>query len=97
MHIVDLGLEDPATKGENLGSIRLFVQVSMVTEGDSHDDKRTAGAKSIQVWNGIVTVLLVEGTNLPPMDNNGTWMNSYCSDMLTANIKLIWFVFKCKP
>ncbi len=76
VQIVDLGLEDPtaAAKGENLGFIRLFVQVTMVTEGDSHDDKRTAGtkpSKSIQVWNGLVTVLLVEGTNLPSMDSNG--------------------------
>ncbi|XP_064390828.1 multiple C2 and transmembrane domain-containing protein 1-like [Halichondria panicea] len=82
VQIVDLGLEDPtaAAKGENLGFIRLFVQVTMVTEGDSHDDKRTAGtkpSKSIQVWNGLVTVLLVEGTNLPSMDSNG-FSDPYC-------------------
>lgn len=63
-----------AARGENLGSIRLFVQVTPVTDGDSQDDKKTTGshkASKIQMWNKVVTVLLVEGHKLPAMDSNG--------------------------
>lgn len=87
MQILDLGLEDPASKGENLGSIQLFLQVTPVTGSDSNDDKKTTKqSKSIQVWKGVVSVLLLEASDLPAMDNNGedlsftlTGMHGHCN------------------
>ncbi len=75
MQILDLGLEDPsaAARGETLGSIQLFLQVTSVTESsESNDDKKSnKQSKSIQGWRGVVSVLLLEAHDLPAMDSNG--------------------------
>ena len=66
-----------AARGENLGSIRLFIQVTPITtEGESPQEVRERSgrsptSKNIQVWNGLVTIALLEAHDLPAMDENG--------------------------
>lgn len=69
---------DPNVKNENLGYLRLCIKISsmVVFEGEgsgsvqSKDEKKQ---KSIgcRVWTNVLTVTLLEGHNLPAMDQNG--------------------------
>jgi hypothetical protein len=75
-HIVDLGLVDAqAAKNENLGFIRLFLKITPVSPDDvavaptsGRDKQKNANTK---LWNSVLTVTLLEGSNLPAMDQNG--------------------------
>ncbi len=69
MQILDLGLEDPASK-ETLGSIQLFLQVTPLSSSESNDDINKQ-SKSIQRWKNVVSVVLLEANDLPAMDSNG--------------------------
>ena len=74
---MDLGLEDPIAekKGENLGYIRLFIQVSKDLEEDSLTPqcsrKGSGKERGAHLWSKVVNVALLEGKGLPAMDDNG--------------------------
>ena len=70
---MDLGLVDPAApKNENLGFIRLFIKISLASAAEvaaaSREKQKSPGSK---LWTSVLTVTLLEGNNLPAMDQNG--------------------------
>ena len=105
-HIVELGLVDSVAKNENLGYVRICIKITPLSEGegaDSHhspsprEDKKqkTGGSK---IWTSVVTVTLLEGKNLPPMDQNGE--TQHCVGhiiVIMASMKthFLWFRHIC--
>lgn len=71
--MIDLGLVDPMVKNETLGFIRLYVKISPMAEGENsvaaHEDKEKR--HNSKVWSSVLTVTLLEGNDLPAMDQNG--------------------------
>lgn len=71
---MDLGLVDPQIKNEKLGFIRLYVKITPVCEVERPDSQKefkkqkSCGSK---MWSSVLTVTLLEGNNLPIMDQNG--------------------------
>lgn len=80
-----MGLVDVAAhKDENLGFIRLHIKVSPVTEKElpmSQSEQQLVMEKkniknsNSKVWSSILTVTLLEGSNLPAMDLNGMFLS----------------------
>lgn len=81
LHIVELGLEDPNTKNESLGYLRLGLKISPVIVGDQEGttgsieqpskEEKKQKSRASNVWTSVLTVTLLEGHNLPAMDQNG--------------------------
>ncbi|XP_036000319.1 multiple C2 and transmembrane domain-containing protein 1 isoform X4 [Fundulus heteroclitus] len=71
---VTLDLKDPQYPEHNLGSLDLSVTLSP-KEGDIRDAYQSMRLSDVhrkaQLWRGIVSVSLIEGRNLQPMDANG--------------------------
>ncbi|XP_039658769.1 multiple C2 and transmembrane domain-containing protein 1 isoform X5 [Perca fluviatilis] len=71
---VTLDLKDPQYPENNLGSLELAVTLSP-KEGDVRDAYQSMRLSDVhrkaQLWRGIVSISLIEGRNLQPMDANG--------------------------
>uniref|UniRef100_A0A3B4AHP1 C2 domain-containing protein n=1 Tax=Periophthalmus magnuspinnatus TaxID=409849 RepID=A0A3B4AHP1_9GOBI len=70
---VTLDLKDPQYPEHNLGSLELAVTLSP-KEGDMRDyqSMRLSDVhRKAQLWRGIVSISLIEGRDLQPMDANG--------------------------
>ncbi|XP_034726850.1 multiple C2 and transmembrane domain-containing protein 1 isoform X4 [Etheostoma cragini] len=71
---VTLDLKDPQYPENNLGSLELAVTLSP-KEGDVRDAYQSMRLSDVhrkaQLWRGIVSISLIEGCNLQPMDANG--------------------------
>ncbi|XP_017546615.1 multiple C2 and transmembrane domain-containing protein 1 isoform X2 [Pygocentrus nattereri] len=71
---VTLDLKDPHYPDHNLGSLELGVTLTP-KEGDfreAHQSLRLSDVhRKAQLWRGIVSISLIEGRNLQPMDTNG--------------------------
>uniref|UniRef100_A0A665T4N8 Multiple C2 domains, transmembrane 1a n=1 Tax=Echeneis naucrates TaxID=173247 RepID=A0A665T4N8_ECHNA len=70
---VTLDLKDPQYPEHNLGSLELAVTLSP-KEGDGRDyqSMRLSDVhRKAQLWRGIVSISLIEGRGLQPMDANG--------------------------
>ncbi|XP_041855710.1 multiple C2 and transmembrane domain-containing protein 1 isoform X4 [Melanotaenia boesemani] len=71
---VTLDLKDPQYPEHNLGSLELAVTLSP-KEGDMRDTYQSMRLsdvhKKAQLWRGIVSISLIEGRSLQPMDANG--------------------------
>ncbi|KAM6945192.1 multiple C2 and transmembrane domain-containing protein 1 isoform 2-T2 [Lycodopsis pacificus] len=71
---VTLDLKDPQYPEHNLGSLELAVTLSP-KEGDVRDAYQSMRLsdvhKKAQLWRGIVSISLIEGLSLQPMDANG--------------------------
>uniref|UniRef100_A0A096M1P5 Multiple C2 and transmembrane domain containing 1 n=1 Tax=Poecilia formosa TaxID=48698 RepID=A0A096M1P5_POEFO len=71
---VTLDLKDPQYPEHDLGSLELTVTLSP-KEGDIRDAYQSMRLSDVhrkaQLWRGIVSVSLIEGRNLQPMDANG--------------------------
>lgn len=71
-HILELGLVDPAAaKDETLGHIRLCIRISSPSAPDVAPSREKHKSSSSNLWNSVLTVTLLEGSNLPSMDQNG--------------------------
>lgn len=65
---------DPASKNENLGFIRLFVSINLTTDAEevaASPEEKKQKSSNTELWSGVLTVTLLEGNNLPAMDQNG--------------------------
>ncbi|KAL7836730.1 hypothetical protein AOLI_G00280140 [Acnodon oligacanthus] len=71
---VTLDLKDPHYPDHDLGSLELAVTLTP-KEGDfreAHQSLRLSDVhRKAQLWRGIVSISLIEGRNLQPMDTNG--------------------------
>ncbi|XP_050931211.1 multiple C2 and transmembrane domain-containing protein 1 isoform X4 [Lates calcarifer] len=71
---VTLDLKDPQYPEHNLGSLELAVTLSP-KEGDFRDAYQSMRLSDVhrkaQLWRGIVSISLIEGRGLQPMDANG--------------------------
>ncbi|KAG8012124.1 Multiple C2 and transmembrane domain-containing protein 1, partial [Nibea albiflora] len=71
---VTLDLKDPQYPEHNLGSLELAVTLSP-KEGEMKDAYQSMRLSDVhrkaQLWRGIVSISLIEGRDLQPMDNNG--------------------------
>ncbi|XP_035805601.1 multiple C2 and transmembrane domain-containing protein 1 isoform X4 [Amphiprion ocellaris] len=71
---VTLDLKDPQYPEHNLGSLELAVTLSP-KEGDMRDAYQSMRLSDVhrkaQLWRGIVSISLIEGRGLQPMDANG--------------------------
>ncbi|XP_022523298.2 multiple C2 and transmembrane domain-containing protein 1 isoform X2 [Astyanax mexicanus] len=71
---VSLDLKDPHYPDHNLGSLELAVTLTP-KEGDireTHQSLRLSDVhRKAQLWRGIVSISLIEGRDLQPMDANG--------------------------
>ncbi|XP_038559566.1 multiple C2 and transmembrane domain-containing protein 1 isoform X4 [Micropterus salmoides] len=71
---VTLDLKDPQYPEHNLGSLELAVILSP-KEGDMRDSYQSMRLSDVhrkaQLWRGIVSISLIEGRSLQPMDANG--------------------------
>ncbi|XP_055080423.1 multiple C2 and transmembrane domain-containing protein 1 isoform X2 [Periophthalmus magnuspinnatus] len=71
---VTLDLKDPQYPEHNLGSLELAVTLSP-KEGDMRDAYQSMRLSDVhrkaQLWRGIVSISLIEGRDLQPMDANG--------------------------
>ncbi|XP_077570447.1 multiple C2 and transmembrane domain-containing protein 1-like isoform X3 [Stigmatopora nigra] len=71
---VSLDLKDPHYPDHNLGSLELSVTLSP-REGDIRDACQSMRLSDVhrkaQLWRGIVSISLIEGLGLQPMDSNG--------------------------
>ncbi|XP_037831183.1 multiple C2 and transmembrane domain-containing protein 1 isoform X4 [Kryptolebias marmoratus] len=71
---VTLDLKDPQYPEQNLGSLELAVTLSP-KEGDVKDTYQSLRLSDVhrkaQLWRGIVSISLIEGRGLQPMDANG--------------------------
>ncbi|XP_072290104.1 multiple C2 and transmembrane domain-containing protein 1 isoform X5 [Eucyclogobius newberryi] len=71
---VTLDLKDPQYPEHNLGSLELAVTLSP-KEGDIRDAYQSMRLSDVhrkaQLWRGIVSISLIEGRDLQPMDANG--------------------------
>ncbi|XP_072244239.1 multiple C2 and transmembrane domain-containing protein 1 isoform X4 [Leuresthes tenuis] len=71
---VTLDLKDPQYPEHNLGSLELAVTLSP-KEGDTKDAYQSMRLSDVhrkaQLWRGIVSISLIEGRSLQPMDANG--------------------------
>ncbi|KAM7416510.1 hypothetical protein PAMA_018525 [Pampus argenteus] len=71
---VTLDLKDPQYPEHNLGSLELAVTLSP-KEGDMKDAHQSMRLSDVhrkaQLWRGIVSISLIEGRGLQPMDANG--------------------------
>ncbi|KAM9743667.1 multiple C2 and transmembrane domain-containing protein 1 isoform 2-T2 [Menidia menidia] len=71
---VTLDLKDPQYPDHNLGSLDLAVTLSP-KEGDMKDACQSMRLSDVhrkaQLWRGIVSISLIEGRSLQPMDANG--------------------------
>ncbi|KAI3371918.1 hypothetical protein L3Q82_006792 [Scortum barcoo] len=71
---VTLDLKDPQYPEHNLGSLDLAVTLSP-KEGDVRDAYQSMRLSDVhrkaQLWRGIVSISLIEGRSLQPMDANG--------------------------
>ncbi|XP_061528214.1 multiple C2 and transmembrane domain-containing protein 1 isoform X2 [Phycodurus eques] len=71
---VTLDLKDPHYPDHNLGSLELSVTLSP-REGDMRDACQSMRLSDLhrkaQLWRGIVSISLIEGRGLQPMDANG--------------------------
>uniref|UniRef100_A0A3P9M0G8 Multiple C2 domains, transmembrane 1a n=1 Tax=Oryzias latipes TaxID=8090 RepID=A0A3P9M0G8_ORYLA len=71
---VTLDLKDPQYPEHNLGSLELAVNLSP-KEGDIRDACQSMRLSDVhrksQLWRGIVSISLIEGRSLQPMDANG--------------------------
>uniref|UniRef100_A0A8C9XCU9 Multiple C2 and transmembrane domain containing 1 n=1 Tax=Sander lucioperca TaxID=283035 RepID=A0A8C9XCU9_SANLU len=71
---VTLDLKDPQYPENNLGSLELAVTLSP-KEGDVRDAYQSMRLSDVhrkaQLWRGIVSISLIEGRSLQPMDANG--------------------------
>ncbi|XP_037633580.1 multiple C2 and transmembrane domain-containing protein 1 isoform X5 [Sebastes umbrosus] len=71
---VTLDLKDPQYPENNLGSLDLAVTLSP-KEGDMRDAYQSMRLSDVhrkaQLWRGIVSISLIEGRSLQPMDANG--------------------------
>ncbi|KAM6930284.1 multiple C2 and transmembrane domain-containing protein 1 isoform 4-T4 [Xenentodon cancila] len=71
---VTLDLKDPQYPEHNLGSLELAVTLSP-KEGDAKDAYQSMRLSDVhrkaQLWRGIVSISLIEGRSLQPMDANG--------------------------
>ncbi|XP_056232176.1 multiple C2 and transmembrane domain-containing protein 1 isoform X4 [Seriola aureovittata] len=71
---VTLDLKDPQYPEHNLGSLELAVTLSP-KEGDVRDAYQSMRLSDVhrkaQLWRGIVSISLIEGRGLQPMDANG--------------------------
>ncbi|XP_044051195.1 multiple C2 and transmembrane domain-containing protein 1 isoform X3 [Siniperca chuatsi] len=71
---VTLDLKDPQYPEHNLGSLELAVILSP-KEGDMRDAYQSMRLSDVhrkaQLWRGIVSISLIEGRSLQPMDANG--------------------------
>ncbi|XP_070821076.1 multiple C2 and transmembrane domain-containing protein 1 isoform X4 [Chaetodon trifascialis] len=71
---VTLDLKDPQYPEHNLGSLELAVTLSP-KEGDMRDAYQSMRLSDVhrkaQLWRGIVSISLIEGRSLQPMDANG--------------------------
>ncbi|KAM8865479.1 multiple C2 and transmembrane domain-containing protein 1 isoform 2-T2 [Synchiropus picturatus] len=71
---VTLDLKDPQYPDQNLGSLELSVNLSP-REGDVRDAYQSMRLSDVhrkaQLWRGIVSISLIEGRGLQPMDANG--------------------------
>ncbi|KAM7391813.1 hypothetical protein PAMP_022470 [Pampus punctatissimus] len=71
---VTLDLKDPQYPEHNLGSLELAVTLSP-KEGDTKDAHQSMRLSDVhrkaQLWRGIVSISLIEGRGLQPMDANG--------------------------
>ncbi|XP_056275673.1 multiple C2 and transmembrane domain-containing protein 1 isoform X6 [Pseudoliparis swirei] len=69
-----LDLKDPQYPEHNLGSLELVVTLSP-KEGDMKDAYQSMRLSDVhrkaQLWRGIVSISLIEGRSLQPMDANG--------------------------
>ncbi|XP_060738690.1 multiple C2 and transmembrane domain-containing protein 1 isoform X2 [Tachysurus vachellii] len=71
---VTLDLKDPHYPEHDLGSLELAVNLTP-KEGDFRDSCQSLRLSDVhrkaQLWRGIVSISLIEGRNLQPMDANG--------------------------
>ena len=71
-------MDAAASKTESLGFIRLCVKFSAVTvtEADqvASTNEKKQKTSTPNVWNSVLTVTLLEGSNLPAMDQNGQFL-----------------------
>ncbi|XP_077417001.1 multiple C2 and transmembrane domain-containing protein 1 isoform X2 [Vanacampus margaritifer] len=71
---VTLDLKDPHYPDHNLGTLELSVTLSP-REGDMRDACQSMRLSDVhrkaQLWRGIVSISLIEGRGLQPMDDNG--------------------------
>uniref|UniRef100_A0A3Q1F742 Multiple C2 domains, transmembrane 1b n=1 Tax=Acanthochromis polyacanthus TaxID=80966 RepID=A0A3Q1F742_9TELE len=73
---VTLVLKDPQSPDEDLGSLELAVTLTpkdspMEERRDSTSIRLSELHRKSQLWRGIVSIALLEGRNLIPMDDNG--------------------------
>ena len=73
--VVDVGLEDPTVKNENLGFLRIYIKISLLAEEEAIVEQSRLEKKhkisNLKVWNSILTITLLEAKDLPAMDQNG--------------------------
>eukprot|EP00731_Ephydatia_muelleri_P035090 Em0096g9a len=79
VHMRDVGLSDPSCPHENLGYIRLFIKIDcndskLTTKTDKNSIIQQDGKKMAK---SILTVTLLNGEDLPSMDDNGL-SDPYC-------------------
>uniref|UniRef100_A0AAY4AMH7 C2 domain-containing protein n=1 Tax=Denticeps clupeoides TaxID=299321 RepID=A0AAY4AMH7_9TELE len=68
---VTLDLKDPHYPDQDLGSLELAVTLSP-KEGDFRESMRLSDVhRKSQLWRGIVSISLIEGHDMQPMDSNG--------------------------
>ncbi|CAJ1068539.1 multiple C2 and transmembrane domain-containing protein 1 isoform X3 [Xyrichtys novacula] len=70
---VTLDLKDPQYPEHNLGTLELGVTLSPKDDiRDAYQSMRLSDVhRKAQLWRGIVSISLIEGRNLQPMDTNG--------------------------
>uniref|UniRef100_A0A8C2JRU0 Multiple C2 domains, transmembrane 1b n=1 Tax=Cyprinus carpio TaxID=7962 RepID=A0A8C2JRU0_CYPCA len=68
---VQLDLQDPHCPDQDLGSLELVVTLFPRSTEDRENLRLSDLYRKSQLWRGIVSIRLIEGRNLIPMDQNG--------------------------
>uniref|UniRef100_A0A673LXQ1 Multiple C2 and transmembrane domain-containing protein 1-like n=1 Tax=Sinocyclocheilus rhinocerous TaxID=307959 RepID=A0A673LXQ1_9TELE len=68
---VRLDLQDPHCPDQDLGSLELAVTLFPRSTEDRENLRLSDMHRKSQLWRGIVSIRLIEGRNLIPMDQNG--------------------------
>uniref|UniRef100_A0A671LE36 Multiple C2 and transmembrane domain-containing protein 1-like n=1 Tax=Sinocyclocheilus anshuiensis TaxID=1608454 RepID=A0A671LE36_9TELE len=68
---VRLDLQDPHCPDQDLGSLELAVTLFPRSTEDRENLRLSDMNRKSQLWRGIVSIRLIEGRNLIPMDQNG--------------------------
>lgn len=88
-----MGLEDPAIKHENLGFLRIYLKITPATSDNGTNspakEEKKHKPSSSKVWSSVLTVTLLEGSNFPPMDQNGGFDKQFGSHCVVAGFPIV--------